>query len=254
MRLISPPLTFNLNFFPESVQTLKPFQVQKAAAVGLACILFFGVQWCCSWTLATGIALGCSAITVLSEAFLRKDDAQNTDWTNRDFDRRELLLQVALRLSVLPALVGLTTAFGALPLQAIATHILAGNKKIILLVALIAPIVEEIIFRGFVQERLEDLATLVDRHLYSLSKTVKDRFSMIAQSLLFGSVHITGGQVAKQSGKIVVFCATSFLGAIFTQAKKEDRSLLSPIALHSSQNTGVVLGLLAGCRLGKILC
>lgn len=254
MQPIASPQPFNVNFVPKPIQALKPFQVQKAAAVGLACILFFGVQWCCSWTLAAGIALACSAVTVLSEAFLRKDDRQNTSWTNRDFDRSNLTLQVAIRLTLLPLFVGLTTASGILPLQAVGTHILAGNKKIILLVAVIAPIVEEILFRGFLQERLEDLATLVDRHLCSLTQRTKERFSTIAQSLLFGSVHITGEQVAKQSSKVVVFCATSFLGYIFTAAKKEDRSLLSPIAIHSSQNTGVALGLIGGCRLGKILC
>lgn len=247
-------ITLNLQFVPEPFQALKAFQAQKAAAVGLASILFFGVQWCCSWHMAAGIGLACSAVTVLSETFLRQNDDQNIDWTNRDFDRKNVLLEVALRLTLLPALVCLTTAFGLLPLQSVGAHILAGNKKIILLAALIAPIVEEILFRGFLQERIEDLVNLADRHLCSLPQGAKEWFGIISQTLLFGSLHITGSQVVNQSKRIAVFCSTSFQGLIFTLAKKRDKSLLSPIAIHSAQNSGMILGLLAGSNLRKILC
>ncbi len=246
--------SLNLHFLPEPFQALKPFQVQKATAVGLASILFFGMQWCYSWPLAAGIGLACSAVTVLSEAFLRQNDDMNTDWTNRDFDRKSALFSVALRLTLLPAIVGLATASGILPLQSVGAHILAGNKKIILLAALIGPIAEEILFRGFLQERMEDLANLADRHLSPLPQAAKEWFAIVSQTVLFGSLHITGTQVVNQSKRFVVFCSTSFLGLILTLAKKEDKSLLSPIAIHSAQNSGIVLGLLGGSRLGKALC
>lgn len=233
----------------EPYQSLETYQIQKVAAVALACLALFGIQLGCSWGLAIGIALIGSTITLLSETFLRTDHSQNINWTNTDVDTRFLMIQVAFRIVVLPIIIGLMMAFATMPLiQAVALEILAGNMKMILLATLIAPIAEEILFRGFIQERLEDMATLFDHYIYPLPESAKEWFSISVQSLLFGAVHITGAQVLKSSMKAVVFGMTSLLGFLLAILKNMDKSLLPPIAIHWAQNTGFVLGLLAARR------
>jgi membrane protease YdiL (CAAX protease family) len=78
-----------------------------------------------------------------------------------------------------------------------------------------------------------------------MSDSVKQGFSTVMQSLCFGAIHITGNQVATLSNKVSVLFSTSILGFWLTLNKHKDRSLLSPIAIHSAQNTGMTLGLLA---------
>jgi membrane protease YdiL (CAAX protease family) len=229
----------------ESCPTLKTFQVQKVAAVGLACLLFFGLQASCPLTTTLAFAVSCSIITATYEAFVRKGASHNFDWFNTNIDKKLLMIHVALRLTVLPILIVLTSTCGIVPAQAIAAKILAGNLRIILLVTITAPLAEEILFRGFIQERLEDLVTLVNRFIYPLSNHFKAWFSVGAQSILFGAIHIIGGQVPVEEMKIAVFGATAFLGFCLGALKNEERSLIPAIGIHSAQNTGFTLGLLS---------
>lgn len=229
---------------PEPYLALQTYQVQKVAAVGLACILLLGFQLSCSWTIVAGVTFLCSVTTLFSEALLRRSDIAALDWMNTDFNKRDLMVYVALRLAILPIAVSLVTAFGFLPAQAVATQIINGNLRIILLTTLVAPIAEEIIFRGFLQERLEDLALLIDRYAYSLSEETKKRFSIATQAIIFGALHITGTQIVKKSWKIITCLQLSLFGASLALFKEKDESLLTPIAVHAAQNTGVTLGLL----------
>lgn len=241
-------------FTLEPYQALKMHQVLKVGAVAAACLVVIGIQLSYSWPLAAAVALTCSIITLVSEIFLRNDNNQNNiNWGNEPINPRRLMIHIALRLSVVPLVLGLMTAFGIMPLQAVAIQIMSGNIKLILLATLIAPIAEEIIFRGFIQERLEDLATLIDRYIQPLSHESKKLFSAVAQAVLFGAVHITGKQVINHSMKIAVFCMTTLFAYTLTMLKETDQSLLSPIAFHCAHNTGIVLGLLGGRHLKSLL-
>ncbi|MFI5333932.1 MAG: CPBP family intramembrane glutamic endopeptidase [Chlamydiales bacterium] len=235
----------------EPYQTLEFAQIAKVAAVGLACLLFFGAQMCCSLTVTAGVAATCSLITLLSETFLRRHNPQNINWLNFDFEKSELMIHLAIRLIALPLIAALMTACGILPLQAVAIEIMKGDADLILLVTLIAPLAEEILFRGFIQERLEDIASMASHYLYPLSNAATMQIAAVAQSLLFGAIHIIGNQVGQRSMAIVVFGATSLLGLILAQSKNEHASLLPAIAIHSSQNTGFTLGLLGGQALRR---
>jgi membrane protease YdiL (CAAX protease family) len=225
------------------------YQTKKIIAVALACLAFFGLQFCYSWTAAAGIAVACSTITLLSETFLRTDDEQKLDWFSWDqINTINLVIGVALRLLLLPVAVTLMTACGRMPLQNVALKIMAGDLRLILLAILVAPIAEEILFRGFIHERIEDLLNLVDRHVIQVTH-LKGLVSVALPSMLFGLIHITGAQVVKSSMRIVIFCMATAAGFMLLMKKKIDQSLLSPIAIHSTQNTGFTLGLLAARRL-----
>ena len=224
---------------------LETFQLEKIAAVAIASIAFFACQMGCSFPIVAGIAFLSSTVTLLSETFLRTNGKENIRWFNFDFDPWLMMVQVAARLLVLPIIVGIVTLSGIAPMQAVAYKIMAGNLKMILIATVVAPFAEEILFRGFIQERLEDVANLCDQYIYPLSDRVKQGFSMCLQSLFFGSIHITGTQVANLSHKIAVLCSTSFFAFLLTFLKNNDKSLVAPIAIHSAQNTGFSLGLLA---------
>jgi membrane protease YdiL (CAAX protease family) len=229
----------------EPFKALEKHQVLKISAVALACIAFFAFQGGCSWPFVAGVTFLCTTMTLLSETFIRTDSQKNIRWTNTDVNKPFLIAMLALRLLVMPVVICLMTSAGVVPMQAAALQIMAGNLRIIFLATVVAPVAEEILFRGFIQERFEDLAMLVDHHIYPLSERVKQGFSVGLQSLFFGAIHIMGNQVATFSSKIFVLCGTSLVGFWLTLVKNEDRSLLSPIAIHSAQNTGMTLGLLA---------
>ncbi len=214
-------------------------------AVAIASIGFFAFQMSCSFPTVAAMTFLCSSVTLLSEAFLRTKGKENIRWFNFDFNPVTMTIQVALRLLVLPVMVGLMTLSGVAPLQAVALQIMAGNLKVIFIATVVAPLAEEILFRGFIQEQLENVANLCDQYIYPLSGRVKKGFSIGLQSLCFGSIHIVGNQVADVSKKIIVLVSTTVFGLWLTLMKNRDQSLVSPIAIHSSQNTGYSLGLLA---------
>lgn len=240
-----PILTWPKALTLEPYQALESHQMQKVATVGLACLACVGFQMMGGWALAAGISLTCSTITLLSETFLRSHQNHDNSLIQPNICSKEVMSHIAFRLTVIPIVVALTTAFGIIPLQAVAAKILAGDLRIIFLVTIVAPIVEEILFRGFIQERLEDLATLIDRHVYQLSESTKQLGSTLIQSLFFGSLHITGSQVSTLAGKLIILFQTTILGVFFTYIKNTHDSLLPSIAIHSAHNTGMTLGLLA---------
>jgi membrane protease YdiL (CAAX protease family) len=232
-------------FSVEAGIKLEKFQVYKVVAVAIASILFFSLQMGCSYPIVAGAALLGSTVTLVSEKFLRTNDRENIDWFNCDFNRSRIMTNIAIRLLVLPVAVCIITLSGSAPLQAVALEIMAGNLRMIFLATVAAPLAEEILFRGFFQEQLEVVVKLFDRYIYPLSISVQQNLKMGLQSVFFGAIHITGNQVATLSRKIGVFCGTTFLGLYLTFLKNKDKSLLSPIAVHSAQNTGFSLGLLA---------
>jgi membrane protease YdiL (CAAX protease family) len=157
-----------------------------------------------------------------------------------------MMKKVALRLILVPIFIGLSIAMGTAPMQNVVVQLMNRNVRMIFLVTVSAPIAEEILFRGFLQERIEDVITLVGRVICPVSKAVKKYVSLFLQAVVFGLVHIPGKQVVETAKKIHVFIAITITGLWLGWRKNKDKSLLSPIAIHASQNTGVVLGALGG--------
>jgi membrane protease YdiL (CAAX protease family) len=226
---------------------LKAYQIQKVMAVALGCLAFFTIQFGLGLAISAGIGLGCATITLCSEQTLRTDPKKNIDWL-RPSPFKQLIPRVALHALGVILYAGLTTAAGVVPIQAVAALILAKNLKVILIATLIAPITEEILYRGFIQERLEDVATLIDRHICRLKTTTKERCSAVVQALLFGAMHTVSGQVVGLTNKVITCLTTALTGYYLTHLKNKHKSLLSSITFHSAHNTGIVLGMLAGSQ------
>lgn len=234
-------------------QQLQKFQIQKITMVAIASLMLFGFQLACSLTVSIAIALACSTITLLSEAFLRNNDPKNSNWLKHDFDKKTMMKEVALRLIFVPIALGLSIAMGTAPMQNAVVQFMNRNARMIFLATISAPIAEEILFRGFLQERIEDVITLVGRVICPVSNAVKKYVSLFLQAVVFGLVHIPGKQVVEAANKIRIFVAITIGGLWAGSYKNKDKSLLSPIAVHASQNTGVVLGALGGALLKQRL-
>lgn len=227
--------------------------VFKVTSVALACLTFFGLQMGFTWMAAGAVAAICSTVTLLSELFLRTGEGKNQrGWYSQHlhidnwFGRGKanivgLMIIAAIRVIAVAILVSLFS-----PIQTIAYLIMSKNIRIILLVTLIGPIAEEILFRGFLKERLEDLGSLVEDYIYPISACVikPDAFGDLGSSILFGSVHIIGDQVIGLASKVAVFVVTACLGLLLCGLKDGDESMISPIIFHISQNVGFTLGIL----------
>lgn len=190
------------------------------AAAALASLALFVLQL----GLSIGLALGLTVtITVLTHIFARPD----TDWFNTGFDVKTIGF-VSGFLILRPLIVQAFCWALGIPLPPIAQEglakmILEEPWKMISIASIVAPFSEEILFRGFLLERLEDMG---------LGNTM----SNAVHALIFGAVHLKS---AIQDGmELFVLGILSFMGYVFGEIKREENSLLAPMAIHSANNIG----------------
>ncbi|NGX56658.1 MAG: hypothetical protein K1060chlam5_00901 [Candidatus Anoxychlamydiales bacterium] len=228
--------------FAHSHNFLKSHQTIKIIAVALSCIAFFALQMGFSWAISVSIASVCCLTTLLSEKFLRTNHEKEINWFSiSNIDKKKLLTTIKIKLLITPVFIGLLTVLGLNFPQTIISLICEKNLEILLLVNLIAPIVEEIFFRGFIQERIEDITTFIINPVFDS----KIKFiSTLATSIIFGFIHIIGSQVPTQIGKFFVFTSITSLGLTLGLSKNKDLSILSPISIHLANNIGITIGLL----------
>ena len=227
------------------IQALQSHQVVKVIAVALAAFAFLAVQMGCSWALAGAISFVAATVTLLSEATLRTTQEQQCDWFSwKGINKVTLAFLIAFRLMVVPLVIVMRASP---PTQAVALLLAAGNLKMIFHAVVTAPILEEIIFRGWIQERIEDGVSLFDRFIYPIHNPIKhinrDPIVCVASSLFFGWTHTPGSQIVKGTSKMAVLIPISLLGSLFSYMKGKDQSLFSPMAVHAAENAGATLGL-----------
>lgn len=135
------------------------------------------------------------------------------------------------------------TALAVPPAQVIGKLIQSRNWHTIVLATLVAPITEEILFRGFLQERLEDTAYLFSRFIHPLSDNVQNRISNFGQAIIFGYVHMHKAQT--KLANTLIFALTGGIGLLMSSFKGRRDNLITPILAHSANNTSFCLRLLA---------
>lgn len=223
-----------------SVSLSKP-QAIKVASVALACLAMFSLQLQCSFILASKISFVCSTATFLSEK-LKNNSA---DWFTA-INTKELLPDLIKRLLLFPICTGLLYTSLGLPVQVVAQKILFCDLRVIFIATVIAPVVEEILFRGFIQERIEDVSFLVGRYIHQIPVGTTEKIALATQAVFFGLSHLPGNQIiGSLFDKVIVFSTVTFSGYYYGMAKNKDQSLLPSIALHALQNITLTLGLLA---------
>lgn len=249
MSLLVQPTRFHIPILDRTIE-LTPVD-KKMIAVALGSLAFFAVQFSLSLTVSLALSFTFTVLTYLSEKFLRTEEHQKNDWFNTNFDIKTvgfysaLLLLRPLIFQVVCWSLGIPLPF---PAQTeLVNIILAQPWKMIPLVSIMAPITEEILFRGFFMERLEDAAQLLNRHTFvKLSQKTQDRIVNLIQAIVFGAVHL--GRKIQDGAQIPVFLILSLWGYIFGEEKQREKTLFAPMALHSANNSSALVYIFA---LGK---
>jgi membrane protease YdiL (CAAX protease family) len=214
--------------------SIEPREAKKIGAVTLCSFALFGLN---STGAVAALALG--GVTLISERTVREE---KTDW----FDTKSIefiplakaFIWTSLQRIVLAVACVAILVFGGFavpasnPQVAIEAMRIANPLQFIFTAVVVAPITEEILFRGFLQERLEDLSQFV---LFPFSKETREKVCNVAQAVLFGYVHIIGGQVS-EAGKWIVMTLTTHVGYVLGKLKLEKKSLLAPMGMHATYN------------------
>ncbi len=103
---------------------------------------------------------------------------------------------------------------------------------------IIAPIIEEILFRGFLQEKIRDIQAALFKS--NENTLIHKSIRIIAQASLFGLAHYH----PKNSENRLVIVGTGLAGALFGTAKEKTQDLWQPIAMHAGLNASTTCGML----------
>lgn len=213
-------------------------ELEKVTAATFACGVFYGCQFLIPAATVIKVTIVCVASTLIAEKTIRKSD-HSTSWFNTEKIGRAALIREAALFFIAQTVFGIAmTKLGVAPIQHISNLILQRNIRAIAIV-LIAPLSEEILFRGFLKERIEDLVHLVS----NFQNNTAHKISNIIQAALFGLVHINTMQTAFANSYL--FFATALLGTLVGDIKEEGKgSLVRSIFLHECINASVIYRML----------
>lgn len=216
-------------------------QVEKVAGVAIGCIILFGFQMACSSTTVAKIAFSCSALTLLAEKCLRSENDQKSwfKFSSVDMEAVGKHLTAAFTVQIIAGIV-----FRVLNIQifqAVAKLIAQRHMIIIILAIVAAPISEELVFRGFVMERIEDAATLCNRYICKIHPETQKNIANFGQAILFGAVHINAMQ--SKLANMIIFAGAGLGGFIVGKVKTLNNSILQPMMHHSIHNGALVFRL-----------
>ena len=225
---------------------------KKVIAVALASILFLGYQM----SFSAPIVFFSTALIASTTYFCEKDPPsdwrdQRIDWFNTD-SRFGQLAKIGIAGNVLTILLILIAIANGhrFPIYQVtfAKQLFAKPLNIVFLVTVIAPFSEEILFRGFLHERFQDLFHFLNRRCPLLSREAVEKIANLAQALIFSAAHFR----AEVQQKLLVFAALTSFGYSHTLLKEESKSLYSPLLQHSLSNARAIFLLYIGRNITKV--
>lgn len=230
----------------EVFQTNQIGSYLKVASVAIATFVFFSFQLRFSLAFAGMMTATFISLTVLSEYFLRRNSSfptSGSNWFNSDHVSWKSLLKNFCFILSINLIAGFVFSLFNISIgQHVQDLIKKPNLRILLLATIVGPLCEEIIFRGFLKERLEDGCTLFSKFVKPLSDHSVELVSNVGQALIFGIGHMNDMQT--RATNVFIFSATSLLGFTLGVFKDLQSSLISPICTHISINTAVTTRLL----------
>lgn len=245
----------------------------KICSVAISSYIFFKEQFDFSLKNSAGLALSAAVLTLVLEK-IRPKSKETNDWfeckridlvndlasireklatlkepltkiqeelatLDELIEKKKLQVQFlsnVVNIQIILNIVGLfySARFGFLQIDLI-SFVSENKLKRIPMATVIAPIVEEILFRGFFTEWLEVGCDLVARHIYAISKESQHHISNFAQAIVFGAGHMISKNKTENA---LIFAVTGILGVTQGQWKRvEEGSLLFPIQQHIKVNT-----------------
>ncbi len=222
---------------------------QKILAIAIATLALFVIQLQISLSIALAATFLFTALTYLSEKYLR---AGENKWFQLNFPQKKEVAFWATLLILKPLIIqivfwALGIPIPPMPQEGLVKLILSRPWRMIPTAIFVAPFAEEVLFRGFLLERLEDLAHLWSCHICTLSRKAQQEISNIAQAVLFGAGHLN--RKIQQGMQIPILLALSLYGYVFGLLKQQNRhTLLPPMVIHSANNAGVIMHVFASQR------
>lgn len=203
--------------------------VEKVTSVAIAFFLCACVQFSLSASVAAGIALSAAAITVISYNAFPDRHTETSAWFSttslpKNFSNFKAY---ATRIALVNLIRGVVVRILQMPAQMPTLHWIS-------LTCLFEPIIQEIIYRGFVQERLEEGLILANLQLVSIDESIQKRIALVGQAIICGAMQL--------DFSIPMRFFTSILGYKYGQIKNDnDNSLLPSMASHGIYNIFIVV-------------
>ena len=202
----------------------------KIVQVAIAALGFLTLQLHYPLFFSLKVTFAICSITIFCEAYIKRHDS----WFEIGKINPETFTQLSFahNLATIMKMLFLFDQFKSLGLIKSLQKILFSDPKSLLISCVIAPIFEEILFRGFLQERFEDLGMIITS---SLNENVK-KTAMITQAAVFGLLHNICYRNQDWISHLFLLFDTSYLACIAFLLKKENKGLCVPIVYHSFWN------------------
>lgn len=224
------------------ISSISSNTIKKTVYIGLASDCIFG----------SSIAVT-SMVANLAMSYLIPP-AENNTWFNTKYafkqltckDMKSFYKMIAIRTAImliLPAFFGINP-FGAQHVMKFVSDALKTSNYQILLywiakICVIAPVTEEIFFRGFIQEKISDIQVcLKGKQALTIQTDICNRVNL--QAILFGLAHYS----PKNSCNVFIVLVTGLIGRFLGEVKENTKDLWAPIGMHASHNSGITASLI----------
>lgn len=221
----------------------------KVNSVALATFVLVRLQGA-HWFFSCSAALITASITLLSEKFIRRDNGrpispnahQNSppmyhEWFDLNTENiRSSALPLLVMGIFVQAIAGVVFTATGNPAGYAMAQSLKADYRLIFVNALVVPICQGILFRGFLQERMEDTCYLLSKRIRSFTNSRQKTISSFAQVILTSYI-LSYGQGTK-----ITLGSITFNG--FLEAYRDNTPFTTSIALHICINSLYTLRLL----------
>lgn len=219
---------------------------KKAALIALATFAFSTAHFEASWQKAGGLSL------FVSGSFLGFEEEMTPYrkprvWLYLGVHSKEEWQQLMLDRFV-EALVSTCILFFLVLSSKVRVGFSSNYSNFVFTNVALVPFMEEVLFRGLIQDGIEDLGILYSHHIAELNDKTPRRVSCRTQAILYGIWAMIRKRAfedyygSSYLGLLRVFITGVGVGLELGGCRGRDETLLPPFGIHATQNGGILLG------------